>query len=91
MEQVWAFGWLVNRLLSQPPSAFTVAGVWGMALPSLVVLLAAPLSMTAAVNSGSVGSALIGSVSLLVACCYLILAVRVTLSYLRLRPRSSRR
>ena len=87
MEQVWAFGWFVNRLLSQPPSAFTVVGVWCMALPSLVVILTVPLSVAFAAPSGSVGSPLVsGVVALLVASCYLLLAARVTLSYLRHRP-----
>lgn len=87
MEQVWALGWFVNRLLSQPPKAFTVVGVWGMALPSLVVVLALPVSLMAAASNVSIGSAMIGSVSLLMALCYLLLAVRVTRSYLRHRPR----
>lgn len=85
MEQVWALGWFVNRLLSQPPTAFTVVGVWVLALPSLVVVLALPVSMIVAVRNGSIGNALIGSVSLVVASCYVLLAVRVTLSYLRVR------
>lgn len=85
MEQVWALGWFVNRLLSQPPTAFTVVGVWVLALPSLVVALAAPLSMIVAMSRGSVGNALIGLVPLLMAACYLLLAVRVTRSYLRTR------
>ncbi len=90
MESVWALGWFVNRLLSQPPTAFTVVGVWGLAIPSLVVVLGAPLSLALAVNTGSVGNTLIGVVSLLVAGCYLLLAVRVTLSYLRRPPRVPR-
>ncbi len=89
MESVWALGWFINRLLSQPPTAFTVVGVWGLAIPSLVILLGAPLSLALAVP-GRVGNTLIGVVSLLVAGCYLLLAVRVTMSYLRGPPRVPR-
>ena len=90
MEQVWALGWFVNRLLSQPPSAFTVVGVWLLAFPSLVVVLTVPLSVVFGARSGVFSDALIGLSSLLVACCYLTLAVRVTLSYLRHRPQVPR-
>ncbi len=90
MEQVWALGWFVNRLLSQPPSAFTVVGVWFIALPWLMVFLIAPLSVLAAVHSGNVGRGLSGLVTLLLAGCYLLLAIRVTLSYLR-HPQRGRR
>ena len=79
IESVWALGWMVNRLLSQPPTAFTVAGVWFLALPSLVMVLIAPLTIALA---GSVGSALTGVASLVLPACYLLLSVRVTLSYL---------
>jgi hypothetical protein len=86
MEQVWALGWLVNRLLSQPPTTFAVVGVWGLALPYLVIFMAAPFSLALAARTGHVGNMMIGVISLLVAGCYLLLAFRVTLSYLR-RPR----
>lgn len=85
MEQVWAFGWFVNRLLDQRPTAFTVVGVWCMALPWLVVFLTIPLSVAFAVHGGVDDALLSGAVSLLVASCYLLLAVRVTLSWLRHR------
>ena len=90
MEQVWALGWLINRLLSRRPSAFVVVGVWFMAIPSLPVFLMVPMSIHFSVQSHSMWGGLTGLVSLLVSGCYLLLAVRVTLSYLRRPPRVPR-
>ncbi len=90
MESVWALGWLVSRLLSQPPTVFTVVGVWGLALPSLVILFGASLSLALTAMTGSIGNTLIAVVLDLAAFCYLILAVRVTLSYVRHGPRDRR-
>jgi len=90
MEQVWALGWLVNGLLSQPPTALTVVCVWSLALPSLVMFMGIPLALSLAVTYGRVGDAMIGAISLVIAGCYLLLAVRVTLSYLRRPPRVRR-
>ena len=90
MEQVWALGWLVNRLLDQPPTALTVVGVWSLALPSLVMFIGLPLTLALAASNGRFGGAMIGVVSLLIAGCYVLLALRVTLSYLRRPPRVGR-
>jgi len=90
MEQVWALGWLVNRLLSQRPTTFAVVGVWFLALPSLVMFMGLPIALALAVTNGSVGEAMIGLISMVIAGCYVLLAVRVTLSYLRRRTHIDR-
>jgi hypothetical protein len=87
LEQVWAFGWLVSRLLSQPPSTLTVIGVWSLALPSVLVVIMMPFAiMVSMLNSGS-SSTIAPAFGMLVGLCYVILAARVTLAYLR-QPRT---
>ena len=62
----------------------------GLALPSLVILFGASLSLAFTAMTGSIGNSLIAVVLDLAAFCYLILAVRVTLSYVRHGPRDRR-
>ena len=88
MEQVWALGWLVSRLLSQPPSTFTVVGVWGLALPSLLIVMTVPFAIMVSMLNGDFDGLLALVVALLAAFCYVILAARVTLTYLRHRLRA---
>ena len=33
LEQVWAFGWFINRLLSQRPTRLMVVGTWALGIP----------------------------------------------------------
>lgn len=82
LESVWAFGWLVNRLLTQRPTPFVVIGTWVIALPILITFIPAMLSTS--MGSGSIAADLIASIpAVLIAGCYLLLAVRVSVAFVR--------
>lgn len=84
MEQVWALGWLINRLLTQRPSGLAVVGTWVLAAPAALGLLG--ISFTVAVARGTDvfgGVLLAGIPGFLCSACYVLLAGRVTFSYFR--------
>ena len=82
LESVWAFGWLVNRLLTQRPTPFVVIGTWVISLPMLITLFAALLS--GPMGSGSIAANLTAGIpAVLIAGCYLLLAVRVSVAFVR--------
>ncbi len=84
MEQVWAFGWFINRLLNQRPSTFVVVATWIMAVLSLAMLVGIPSTVIFTVASGDWLEVMFpGVVGFLGSACYLLLAVRVTRSYFR--------
>ena len=85
MEQVWAFGWLVNQLLTRPPTTFTLVGTWAIAGPYLLALIGVPFTLGRTIGSITMTDLLVGSVSLVFALGYGALAFRITLAYARNR------
>lgn len=91
LEQVWAFGWFINRLLSQRPTLLTVVGTWALGIPWIVALMG-PVVVLLGVAGGVrryeiAGSDLLfGIPSFIIAVCYVVLMVRVTLRYCRSKP-----
>jgi hypothetical protein len=86
MEQVWSWGWLISKLLSQRPSAFTLVGTWVLAVPALLGLLGIPFTVVGAAGTDDFGNVLVAGIpALLYSFCYVLLAGRVTLSYFRHR------
>jgi hypothetical protein len=87
LEQVWSFGWLINRLLERRPSAIAVLGTWLISLPFLVPVLPTIVALPLLAPSEYVIHTLIGAIPMAVfAMCYVILVVRVTLAYYRGHP-----
>lgn len=78
LESVWAFGWLVARLLDQRPRRLVVVGTWVMALPATLVVVTG--------GTAAFLGDLTGLAAMIPAACYLLLAVRVTVAYLRNPP-----
>jgi hypothetical protein len=90
LEQVWAFGWFINRLLSGRPSRLALIGSWAIALPSLLSMAALVLSIVAEPSILSSGSGLgYLSPTLLFQILYLMLVVRVTHAYFHFRGSSA--
>ena len=92
LEQVWAFGWFINRLLSQRPTLLTVVGTWALGIPwivvsmgSVVVLFAMPGGVRRFEYAGF-SELLFGLPSIIIATCHVLLMVRVTLRYCRAKP-----
>jgi hypothetical protein len=84
LEQVWAFGWFVNRLLSTRPSRWVLIGTWALALPALLSLAAIALSIVTVSYALSPGTGLCYfTPALLLDVLYLVLVARVTRSYFR--------
>ena len=84
MEQVWALGWLINRLLAQRPSAFALVGTWVLAVPAALGLLGIPFTVAIAAGTDVFGDVLLSGIpGFLCSLCYVLLAGRVTLSYFR--------
>jgi len=89
LEQVWAFGWFINRLLSQRPTLLTVVGTWALGIPWIVVLMGPVVvlfGMPRGVRRFEYSDLLFGLPSIIIAICYLLLMVRVTLRYCRQKP-----
>jgi hypothetical protein len=90
LEQVWAFGWFVNRLLSTRPSRRVLVGTWVLALPALLSLAAIALSIVTISYALSPGTGLCYiTPALIFDALYLVLVARVTRSYFRSRPTPS--
>ena len=82
LESVWAFGWLVNRLLTQRPTPFVVIGTWVIALP--VLIMGPPAFLSLFMASGSIAANVGASIPVvLIAGCHLLLAVRVSVAFVR--------
>ncbi len=85
LEHVWTYGWLINRLLSNPrPSTITLIGTWLISLPMLLVL--PPVLMGLLLNpmeQSLLERVLVNGPLLLIEVCFLLLVARVTIAYLR--------
>jgi len=89
LEQVWAFGWFINRLLSQRPTLLTVVGTWALGIPWIVALMGPVVvlfGMPRGVRRFEYSDLLFGLPSIIIAICYVLLMVRVTLRYCRQKP-----
>ncbi len=85
LEQVWAFGWFINKLLSGRPSLLALIGTWLIGLPGVLLLVGTVLAIVISPRS-TVSSALVfagQAPAILVAVLYALLVVRVTYGYLR--------
>jgi hypothetical protein len=92
MEQVWSFGWLINRLLTQRPSVLALLGTWALAVPALLGLLGIPFTVGLTAGTGDLGDVLLSGIpGLLCSFCYVLLAARVTLLYFRASDNSANR
>ena len=65
-------------------------GVWAVAFPYLLLVLTVPFAIVVSVLNGEFGVWLTAASSLLMSFCYVILAARVTVTYLRYRPHARR-
>ncbi|MHC5006156.1 MAG: hypothetical protein ACYTGF_02240, partial [Planctomycetota bacterium] len=84
---VWAFGWLINRLLERPPSAMAVLGTWLISLPFLIPAIPTLFVLLLLTPLDDLPHTLIGIIPTVVfAACHAILVVRVTLAYYRDEP-----
>ncbi len=87
MEQVWAFGWFINRLLSGRPSLLAVIGTWAIGLPGVLAVVGMVLAIVISPRSvvSTAGDlAFAGQApAILVAVLYALLVVRVTYGYFR--------
>jgi hypothetical protein len=84
LEQVWALGYLVNRLLSNRPTTFTLLGTWLIATP--IILALAPAAVGLALAPALSTIELFGAIPwLLIAGLHLLLTLRVTVAYCRSR------
>ncbi len=89
-EQVWSFGWLVNRLLERRPSAIAVPGTWLISFPFVLPALAALMALALLTPAEDLIYTLIAAIpTMLFATCCAILAVRVTRAYYRGHPDAS--
>ena len=83
LEQVWALGSFVNRLLSRTPGTLALVGVWLLALPSVLVLGggAGAVLVQASGTDPLWMTLLFAAPAVIVAVAYVLLAVRVTWAY----------
>jgi hypothetical protein len=87
MEQVWSFGWLINRLLERPPTAMTVLGTWLVSFPFVLPAIPMLLLVPFLTPLDELPHMLIGFIpTAIVAVCYAVLVVRVTVAYYRGKP-----
>ncbi len=54
LEQVWAFGWFINRLLSQRPTRLALVGTWVLAIPALAGLIGVATEVLYSPGTGGV-------------------------------------
>ncbi len=91
MEQVWAFGWFINRLLSGRPSLLAVIGTWVIGLHGVLALVGMVLAIVLPTRSGlptAHGFVFEGeALGVLISVLYMLLVVRVTYGYVRRRGR----
>jgi hypothetical protein len=91
LEQVWSFGWLINRLLERPPSAIAVLGTWLISIPFLLPVIPVLVFLPVVTPVDELPRTLIGVIpTALVAVCYGLLVVRVTWAYYRGKPDAER-
>jgi hypothetical protein len=90
LEQVWSFGWFINRLLERPPTAMTVLGTWLIAFPLVLPAIPMLVLMPLLTPPDELPHMLIGVIpTAVLALCYGILVVRVsgrTIGASRMRP-----
>ncbi len=90
LEQVWAFGWLINRLLERRPSAMTVLGTWLISFPFLIPAIPILVLLPLLTPVEDLPHMLIGVIpTAIFATCHAILVVRVTWAYYRGEPDAS--
>ncbi len=87
LEQVWSFGWLINRLLERRPSALAVLGTWLISFPFLFSVLMYLTALRFDIGDNGVLYTLIAAVPMTVlAVCYGMLVIRVTIAFYRVPP-----
>ena len=83
LEQVWAFGWFINQLLSTRPTSLTLIGTWLLGFPGLFIVLTLLIAIIVHPSVSWVTDLVFMAPTLLGSVCFALLVVRVTYRYFR--------